>query len=136
MSRWEQLYFGHEQFPASLTDLEIERFFTPSPVERKAVLQRRAPASRIAFALQLGFLKMTGRTLNSVELVPPAVLAHLGAVCGREPPRIASIRAFYRRRRTRTSLRTLWPLTSLRPLMHTSTCAGSSLSLWSGPSKA
>lgn len=68
MSRWEQLYFGHEQFPASLTDLEIKRFFTPSPVEREAVLQRRAPASRIAFALQLGFLKMTGRMLIFTEI--------------------------------------------------------------------
>jgi TnpA family transposase len=100
MSRWEQLYYGHENFPALLTELEIERFFTPSPAEMEAILQRRAPANRIAFALQLGFLKMTGRTLNSVELVPPAVLAHLGRVTGREPPRIASIRAFYRRRRT------------------------------------
>jgi hypothetical protein len=50
--------------------------------------------------LQIGFLKMTGRSLNSVELVPPDVLLHLGRVIECEPPRIASIRAFYRRRRT------------------------------------
>src|SRR5271157_4855962 len=40
------------------------------------------------------------RSLNSVELVPPDVLSHLGRVIECEPPRIASIRAFYRRRRT------------------------------------
>jgi TnpA family transposase len=83
-----------------LSALEIQRFFTPTPEEKQIVLQRRPATNRIAFALQIGFLKMTGRLLNSVELVPPAVLAHLGQVVGCLAPRIASIRALYRRRRT------------------------------------
>jgi hypothetical protein len=53
----------------------------------------------LALALQIGFLRMTDRTLNSVELIQPAVLDHLGRQLGCPPPRIASIRAFYRRRR-------------------------------------
>ena len=100
MARWEQRYLGHEGFPAALSALEIQRFFTPTPEERQIILQRRSATNRIAFALQIGFLKMTGRSLNSVELVPAAVLAHLGQVVGCTPPHIASIRAFYRRRRT------------------------------------
>jgi hypothetical protein len=57
--------------------------------------------NRLALALQVGFLKMTGRTLNSVELIPPGVLDHLGRQLDCVPPRIASIRSFYRwRRRT------------------------------------
>lgn len=57
--------------------------------------------NRLALALQIGFLKMTGRTLNSVELIPPGVLDHLGRQLDCVPPRIASIRSFYRwRRRT------------------------------------
>jgi TnpA family transposase len=53
----------------------------------------------LALALQVGFLRMTGRTLNSVELIPPEVLEHLGRQLDCSPPRLASIRAFYRRRR-------------------------------------
>jgi Domain of unknown function (DUF4158) len=54
----------------------------------------------MAVALHIGFLKMTGRPLNSVEIVPAAVLAHLGRRLECTPPRIASIRALYRRWRT------------------------------------
>jgi len=100
LARWEQRYLGHEGFPPALSALEIQRFFTPTPEERQIILQRRSATNRIAFALQIGFLKMTGCSLNSVELVPAAVLAHLGQVVGCAPPHIASIRAFYRRRRT------------------------------------
>ena len=100
MGRWEQRYLGQEGFPPGLSALEIQRFFTPTPEEKQVILQRRSATNRIALALQIGFLKMTGRLLNSVELVPPAVLAHLGQVVGCVPPHIASIRAFYRRRRT------------------------------------
>jgi len=54
--------------------------------------------NRLALALQIGFLKMTGRTLNSVELIPPQILDHLGQQVDCVAPRLASIRAFYRRR--------------------------------------
>ena len=54
--------------------------------------------NRLALALQIGFLKLTGRTLNSVELIPPQILDHLGRQVDCPAPRIASIRAFYRRR--------------------------------------
>ena len=53
----------------------------------------------MALALQVGFLKMTGTTLNSVERIPADILAHLGVQLDCEPPRIATIRAFYGRRR-------------------------------------
>src|SRR5262245_40406404 len=35
--------------------------------------------------LQIGFLKMTGGTLNSVEIIPPGVLEHLGRQLGCAP---------------------------------------------------
>ena len=100
MSRFDQRYLGSGGFPQALTGPEIERFFTPTPEEKLVILQRRSVPNRIAFALQIGFLKMTGRSLNSVELAPSAVLSHIGVVIGCTPPRIASIRALYRRRRT------------------------------------
>jgi len=100
MGGWDQRYLGFWGFPDALSPLEIEHFFTASAEEAAAIAGRRTPVNRMAFALQLGFLKMTGRTLNSVEIVPPAVLEHLGQQVAAPAPRIASIRAFYRRRRT------------------------------------
>lgn len=99
--RWEHRYLGEERFPETLSALEIAHFFTLDAGELASVRQRRGALNRLAFALQIGFLKMTGRTLNSVELVPPGVLDHLGRQLDCVPPRIASIRSFYRwRRRT------------------------------------
>ena len=79
--------------------LEIEHFFTLDEHELVRVRERRGPLNRLALALQIGVLKMTGATLNSVELIPPEILDHLGRQLDCVPPRIASIRAFYRRRR-------------------------------------
>jgi hypothetical protein len=68
-NRWEHRYLGEERFPETLSGLEIEHF-----------------------------LKMTGRTLNPVELIPPQILDHLGRQVDCVAPRIGSIQAFYRRR--------------------------------------
>jgi uncharacterized protein DUF4158 len=100
MSRWEHRYLGQERFPDALSALEIEHFFTLDENELSAVRRRRRLLNRLALALQIGFLKMTGGTLNSVEIVPAGVLEHLGRQLGCTPPRIASIRALYRRQRT------------------------------------
>ena len=51
-------------------------------------------------ALHIVFLKTTGRLPNSVEIVPVSVLEYLGPRLGCTPPRVTSIRALYRRRRT------------------------------------
>ena len=80
--------------------MEIEHFFTLGEEEYATVRRRRRVLNRLALALQIGFLKMTGGTLNSVEIIPPGVLEHLGRQLGCAPPRLASIRALYRRRRT------------------------------------
>lgn len=77
-TRWEHRYLGQEQFPETLSAVEIEHFFTLDEVELVSVRERRGPLNRLALALQIGFLKLTGRTLNSVELIPPQILDHLG----------------------------------------------------------
>jgi uncharacterized protein DUF4158 len=100
MSRWEHRYLGQERFPDALSAIEVEHFFTLGEEEFAAVRRRRRVLNRLALALQIGFLKMTGGTLNSVEIIPAGVLEHLGRQLGCAPPRIASIRALYRRRRT------------------------------------
>src|SRR5260370_40282695 len=63
--------------------------------------RRRGAINRLAVALQIGFVKMTGAPLNSVQLLPVEVLDHLGRQLGAGDgtPRIASMRALYRRPR-------------------------------------
>src|SRR3981189_967902 len=68
MSRWEHRYLGQERFPDALSTMEIEHFFSLSEDELAAVRRRRTVLNRLALALQIGFLKMTGGTLNSVEI--------------------------------------------------------------------
>jgi hypothetical protein len=59
-----------------------------------AVATRRGPLNRLSVALQIGYLRMTGRMLNSYQILPVAILEHIGAQLS---PRLASIRALYRR---------------------------------------
>ena len=99
LSRWGHRYLGQELFPETLSALEIEHFFTLDEQELARVRERRGPLNRLALALHIGFLKMTGNTLNSVERIPAEILDRLGRQLDCTPPRIASIRAFYRRRR-------------------------------------
>jgi hypothetical protein len=51
-------------------------------------------------ALQIGFLRMTGRLLEAVRVVPPALWRHLGKQFGVAAPDLASLRTMYQRRRT------------------------------------
>ncbi|MFL5331856.1 MAG: DUF4158 domain-containing protein, partial [Geminicoccaceae bacterium] len=74
--------------------------FTLESDELACAKARRTPLHRLAVALHIVFLKTTGRLLNSVEIVPVSVLEYLGRQLGCTPPRITSIRALYRRRRT------------------------------------
>jgi hypothetical protein len=73
LSRWEHRYLGQELFPETLSALEIEHFFTLDEQELTRVRERRGPLNRLALALHIGFLKMTGNTLNSVERIPPEI---------------------------------------------------------------
>ena len=93
-------YLGWERFPENLTEPEVAHFFSLSENDRRAVHRRRRPLNRLGVALQLGFLRLAGAPLNSVEMIPPQVLTHLGGELGIAPPRLASIRALYRRQRT------------------------------------
>ena len=86
--------------PAGDVDSGGRPFFTLSNDELAAVTSRRGPLNRLSVGLQIGFLRMTGRMLNSSQIVPKAVLEHLGAQLGLIPPRLASIRALYHRKRT------------------------------------
>jgi hypothetical protein len=100
MGHWEHRYLGWYRFPDSSTPIEIEQLFTLESDELACAKARRTPLHRLAVALHIVFLKTTGRLLNSVEIVPVTLLEYLGRQLRCTPPRITSIRALYRRRRT------------------------------------
>lgn len=61
-----------------MVSAEIDRFFHAEP-PRVDGSHTAAPAAQLlSVARQVGFLRMTGRTLNSLQIVPAAVLKHLG----------------------------------------------------------
>lgn len=100
MDAWQATYLGHRRLPSELTGFELEAFFSFSEEERRAIEQRRDPILRVSLALQIGFLRMSGRLLDAVDVVPQALWKHLGAQFGVAAPDLASLRAMYRRRMT------------------------------------
>ena len=100
MQRWREQYLGLVVFLPAMVSAEIDQFFTLSREELAAVESPRGPLNRLSVGLQIGFLRMTGRTLNSCQILPAAVLAHLGRQLDLTPPQLASIRGLYRRKRT------------------------------------
>src|ERR1700723_40393 len=103
MRDWQLAYLGRRAFPAEVTEFELRQAFTFEPVEQQEMRRAFRSRLRIAAALQLGFLRLTGATLNSIQYVPSAVLRHLGSQFGVPPPDLATLRALYKRKMTRVA---------------------------------
>jgi hypothetical protein len=83
--------------PRELTAFEIEAFFTFTAAERQVIEQRRRPGLKLGLALQIGFLRMSGRVLDAVRIVPAVLWRHLGEQFDVAAPDLASLRAMYGR---------------------------------------
>lgn len=85
-----------------VTAFEIAVFCQFSADECRIIEERRRPELKLGFALQIGFLRMSGRLLEAVRfgsdrIVPPRLWRHLGARVGVAAPDLASLGAMYRR---------------------------------------
>jgi TnpA family transposase len=100
MNPWQAVFFGLKQIPRELTAFEIEAFFTFTATERQVIEQRRQPALKLGLALQIGFLRMSGRVLDAVRIVPAVLWRHLGEQFNVAAPDLASLRAMYGRGNT------------------------------------
>jgi Tn3 transposase DDE domain/Domain of unknown function (DUF4158) len=100
MNIWQATFLGLKQLPRELSGFEIEAFFTFTASERALIEARRGPSLKLGLALQIGFLRMSGRVLDAVRIVPPTLWKHLGSQFGEKAPDLASLRAMYRRHRT------------------------------------
>ena len=101
MRREGRAYLGRHRFPNDITEFELLRAFTFSDRERRDIRRAFRVRYRLAAALQLGFLRLTGTALGSVAYVHTVVLHHLGRQFRGPTPDLATLRALYRRRPTR-----------------------------------
>ena len=92
MNHWQATFLGLKQLPRELSGFEIEAFFTFTASERAVIEARRSPSLKLGLALQIGFLRMSGRLLDAVRIVPPALWKHLGCQFGEQAPDLASLR--------------------------------------------
>lgn len=100
MDQFEHRFLGVSDLPRDLSPLDIDLFFSLDAADMAAIGTRRGPLNRLGVSLQLCFIRMSGRLLNSSELVSPEILDHLAAQLKIEAPDLASIRSIYRRRIT------------------------------------
>jgi hypothetical protein len=93
-------YLGSRRFPREMSSFEVRRYFTLSGDDRHVLRRRFRSRSRLGAALQLGFVRMTGTTLDALDYVPPPVLEHVGRQLGMIAPELTTLRALYRRQMT------------------------------------
>ena len=98
--RWQLHRLGFRQFPADISSFEIQFFFSFDAETRRALKSRRRESGQLACGLHLGFLRMTGRTLDTFHRIPKSVMEHVGRELSVDAPDIASLRALYPRRKT------------------------------------
>ena len=100
MQGWQTSYPGLRDMPSEISEFELQTFFSFSRAELDLIARRRSDALKLGLALHIGFARMTGRPLNSVRIVPPALLRHLGRELDIAAPDLVSLRALHARGRT------------------------------------
>ena len=100
MQGWQTSYLGLRDMPGDLSEFEMQAFFSFSRAELDLIGRRRSDSLKLGLALHIGFARMTGRPLNSVRIVPAALLRHLGRELDIAAPDLVSLRALYARGRT------------------------------------
>jgi NAD-dependent deacetylase len=71
MDSWHATFLGLRHLPREVTAFEVEVFFQFSAEEARIIEERRGPELKLGLALQIGFLRMSGRLLDAVRIVPP-----------------------------------------------------------------
>ncbi|MGH8847381.1 MAG: DUF4158 domain-containing protein [Polaromonas sp.] len=82
MQRWHTTYLGLKDLPRELSAFELQAFFTFGRSEREVIDIRRSDTHKLGLALHMGFLRLSGRTLNAVRVVPASLWTHLGKELG------------------------------------------------------
>jgi hypothetical protein len=82
MQGWQTTFLGIRELPHDLSAFELQAFFTFSRAEHELIQTRRGDALKLGLALHIGFLRMSGRLLDALRVVPPGLWRHLGNELG------------------------------------------------------
>ena len=93
-------FIGAESLPARLTEFEVRQFFPLGKDDVEAIAARFRLDRQPGVALQLVFLRASGRPLDRFAVVPRALLRSVCAALGTPGVTIASLRSIYQRRPT------------------------------------
>ena len=72
----------HCELPRDISGFELQPFFTFSKNERAFIEARRSDALKLSLALHIRVLRITGRLLDALPIVPPALWRHLSSELG------------------------------------------------------
>nr|WP_326527807.1 Tn3 family transposase [Rhodoferax sp.] len=95
MDHWRAPYLGLRDIPAGLNEFELTTFFSYSAAELEVIRSLRKPLHRFGLAMHMGFIRMSGRTLDAVDRIPKALWSHLGNQLGIDPPEMGTLRSLY-----------------------------------------
>ncbi|WP_162071090.1 Tn3 family transposase [Burkholderia sp. THE68] len=95
MESWRTGYLGIRQVPRDLSEFELNTFFTFSKQEIALIETRRSDLYRLAVALHVGFIRMSGRSLDSYRQIPAMLWRHLGRQLHVQPPDLGTLRSIY-----------------------------------------
>ncbi|ABE47392.1 hypothetical protein Bpro_5543 (plasmid) [Polaromonas sp. JS666] len=98
VEHWRAPFLGLRDIPAALDDFELTTFFSYSAAELAVIRSLRKPLHRFGLAIHMGFIRMSGRTLDAVDRIPKALWSHLGTQLGIEPPEMGTLRSLYMER--------------------------------------
>ncbi|PSL80257.1 hypothetical protein C7T35_33120 [Variovorax sp. WS11] len=95
-----QRFIGAETLPARMSELDVQQFFSLSKHDISGVCERFRDDRRVAAAIQLLFLRASGRPMDRFATVPKVLLRSVCEASGSLSVSIASLRSLYERRQT------------------------------------
>lgn len=84
---------GLRDFPTGLNDCGLWTFFSYSATELRCIRARHQPLHRLTMALHIGFIRMTGRTLDAIERIPKRLQSHIAEQNGVQAQELATVRS-------------------------------------------
>ncbi|PSL80483.1 hypothetical protein C7T35_32150 [Variovorax sp. WS11] len=95
-----QRFIGAETLPSRMSELDVQQFFSLSKDDICALCERFRDDRRVAAAIQLLFLRASGRPMDRFATVPKVLLRSVCEALGSPSVSIASLRSLYERRQT------------------------------------
>lgn len=93
-------FIGVENLPTRLSEFDVQRAFSLSRDDIAAICERFRHDRRVAAAIQLLFLRASGRAMDRFASVPKTLLRSICEALQTPAVSIASLRSLYKRRQT------------------------------------